>query len=68
MDSYGALDQLLERLTESNGSLESEVSRLRLTVQDLEVEREVAEDLDASQRQELDALRRQADKQEARSV
>lgn len=61
VDAAASYEAMVEALTEKNLSLQQKVQVLESTVSDLEATAELNEELDASQREEITALRRAAD-------
>lgn len=57
----GEYEALIEALSEKNHSLEERSGRLEVTVHDLESAQELMEELDGSQRAEIDRLRKDKD-------
>jgi chromosome segregation ATPase len=58
VDAASASEELVERLTNENFSLGQQLVQLKTVVSDLEASAELSEELDASQRAEIVALRR----------
>jgi chromosome segregation ATPase len=58
VDAASSSEELVERLTNENFSLGQQLVQLRTVVNDLEASAELSEELDASQRAEIIALRR----------
>jgi len=57
----GELEAMIESLSERNHQLQIRAQQLEMTVQDLEAAQEMMEELDASQRAELERLRKSED-------
>jgi hypothetical protein len=64
VDESGAYQDLLEKLTERNMTLSDRISQQNIIVADLESAQEIYEELDATQKQEIQGLRREIEEYE----
>lgn len=65
VDANSSYEEMIENLTEQNQELSAKYEQLQLTVGDLEMAQELNEELDATQRQQLDAAYADIDRLES---